>query len=110
MKHIDSMQLKPGEFIMKITEKGSTFAFGNLFDGDGNPLLAEDNVCIRTAAIHRSRWGRFENEIQDDARLVVCLTPARPGSTFPYFAQVVRVLSVPERSDDREAVLELAAM
>lgn len=100
---MEKLELRQGEYVMEINDLNGNLAFGQLLDGDGNPLLAPDGICVATAALNLSHC-KHEKDVGEGARFVVWLNPARPGSTFTYFASVVRRLSPAERQTEEAAM------
>jgi hypothetical protein len=80
------IELNVGEYLLKITDVFESLAVGELRKGDGSRLIGADGICGATGAIHRTKWGEWDERMRPGAQFVVWLSPAgktQPSPTSP---------------------------
>ena len=88
------LKLNVGEFALTITDTTDNLALGRLTYGGGNALMAPDGICHALGAIHRKYWGEWQTEMRRGSIFAVWLNSTREGSSFHYFANPIRLITV----------------
>lgn len=95
------VELKRGEYVMEVNDLNGSLAFGQVWDGQGQPSLAPDGICVATAALHLDRNAAWVGEIGEGARFVVYRSPSVVIHLLRKHRQMHHARQAPGRSGER---------